>query len=73
MLRLGDPITIIVANVNLDERKIDFLPSQESPVRQKKSGSRKKQQRKTAEPEKPAKKQSKSRSRKSRRRRAGSE
>jgi ribonuclease R len=26
VLRLGDPISIKVANVNLDERKIDFLP-----------------------------------------------
>jgi ribonuclease R len=29
VLRLGDPITITVANVNLDDRKIDFLPAKE--------------------------------------------
>jgi len=27
VLRLGDPLSIVVANVNLDERKIDFLPA----------------------------------------------
>ncbi len=27
VLRLGDPLTIVVAKVNLDERKIDFLPA----------------------------------------------
>jgi ribonuclease R len=26
VLRLGDPLTIVVAKVNLDERKIDFVP-----------------------------------------------
>lgn len=30
VLRLGDSISITVANVNLDDRKIDFLPAQES-------------------------------------------
>ncbi|MEJ2453768.1 MAG: ribonuclease R [Candidatus Thiodiazotropha sp.] len=29
VLRLGDPLTIKVANVNLDDRKIDFLPAGE--------------------------------------------
>lgn len=28
VLRLGDPLSITVANVNLDDRKIDFLPAQ---------------------------------------------
>jgi ribonuclease R len=27
VLRLGDPLTIVVANVNLDDRKIDFVPA----------------------------------------------
>ncbi|MCG7985604.1 MAG: ribonuclease R, partial [Candidatus Thiodiazotropha lotti] len=27
VLRLGDPLTIIVAKVNLDDRKIDFVPA----------------------------------------------
>ncbi|MEJ2591963.1 MAG: hypothetical protein P8178_11265, partial [Candidatus Thiodiazotropha sp.] len=73
VLRLGDPITIVVANVNLDERKIDFLPAQESSAKRRKPASRKKEKRAPAEPAKPAKKQSSSRSRKSRRRRSGSE
>ncbi len=30
VLRLGDPLTIMVANVNLDERKIDFVPAGDS-------------------------------------------
>jgi ribonuclease R len=28
VLRLGDPLTIVVAKVNLDERKIDFVPAE---------------------------------------------
>jgi ribonuclease R len=28
VLRLGDPLTIVVASVNLDDRKIDFVPDQ---------------------------------------------
>ena len=27
VLRLGDPLAIVVANVNLDDRKIDFVPA----------------------------------------------
>jgi ribonuclease R len=27
VLRLGDPLTIVVTNVNLDDRKIDFVPA----------------------------------------------
>ena len=27
VLRLGDPLTIVVAKVNLDDRKIDFVPA----------------------------------------------
>ncbi|MCG7899938.1 MAG: ribonuclease R, partial [Candidatus Thiodiazotropha weberae] len=30
VLRLGDPLTIIVAKVNLDDRKIDFVPAKPS-------------------------------------------
>jgi ribonuclease R len=30
VLRLGDPLTIMVASVNLDERKIDFVPANDS-------------------------------------------
>jgi ribonuclease R len=28
VLRLGDPLTIVVAKVNLDDRKIDFVPAE---------------------------------------------
>jgi ribonuclease R len=41
VLRLGDPITIKVANVNLDDRKIDFLPVGEIGVGRKRGRSRK--------------------------------
>jgi ribonuclease R len=52
VLRLGDPLSIVVAKVNLDERKIDFLPAGEI-----KGGSKRKRSRKADEPvEKPAKK-----------------
>jgi ribonuclease R len=30
VLRLGDPLAIVVANVNLDDRKIDFVPAAEA-------------------------------------------
>ncbi|MBT3059641.1 MAG: ribonuclease R [Candidatus Thiodiazotropha sp. (ex Lucina pensylvanica)] len=30
VLRLGDPLTIVVAKVNLDDRKIDFVPAKEA-------------------------------------------
>jgi ribonuclease R len=30
VLRLGDPLTIVVASVNLDDRKIDFVPAKEA-------------------------------------------
>jgi ribonuclease R len=29
VLRLGDPLTIVVAKVNLDDRKIDFVPARQ--------------------------------------------
>jgi ribonuclease R len=42
VLRLGDPITITVANVNLDDRKIDFLPAKEQAGSKKTKQRRKK-------------------------------
>ncbi|MEW8508285.1 MAG: ribonuclease R [Candidatus Thiodiazotropha sp.] len=30
VLRLGDPLTIVVAKVNLDDRKIDFVPARQA-------------------------------------------
>ncbi len=41
VLRLGDPLTIKVANVNLDDRKIDFLPAGEIGGERKRRRSRK--------------------------------
>jgi len=41
VLRLGDPLTIVVANVNLDDRKIDFVPAKESPNTTSKKRARK--------------------------------
>jgi len=41
VLRLGDPLTIVVANVNLDDRKIDFVPARESLNTTQKKRSRK--------------------------------
>ena len=41
VLRLGDPLTITVAKVNLDERKIDFLPAGEIQGENKRKRSRK--------------------------------
>jgi ribonuclease R len=42
VLRLGDPLTIIVAKVNLDERKIDFVPTKTSARKSTKKQSTKK-------------------------------
>jgi len=45
--RLGDAITVQVARVDLDERKIDFtLPGGEKPVKQKKKNKLRKKARK---------------------------
>ncbi len=56
VLRLGDPITITVANVNLDDRKIDFLPAKESVE----SSNGKQRKRKSSESkQQPAKKKAK--------------
>jgi ribonuclease R len=67
VLRLGDPLAIVVAKVNLDERKIDFLPATQSE-----GGSKRKRQRKSGKhesqvPAKP-KRQKKSTAKKRRRR-----
>jgi ribonuclease R len=53
VLRLGDPLVIKVANVNLDDRKIDFLPAADPE-----GGSRRKRSRKAAKvpPREPTKK-----------------
>ncbi len=36
--RLGDPMTILVARVDLDERKIDFEPVLEQQLDEKENG-----------------------------------
>jgi ribonuclease R len=46
VLRLGDPLTIVVAKVNLDDRKIDFVPAKQGseakhPKRKSKSKAQK--------------------------------
>ncbi|MES9940126.1 MAG: ribonuclease R [Candidatus Thiodiazotropha sp. 6PLUC2] len=44
VLRLGDPLTIVVAKVNLDDRKIDFVPDKQSssePTKKRKTRSNK--------------------------------
>jgi ribonuclease R len=60
VLRLGDPLTIVVAGVNLDERKIDFHPVGGAPSQ--KRGARKSRPSEAAEPqgEKPKRKRSSS-------------
>jgi ribonuclease R len=66
VLRLGDPLSIVVAKVNLDERKIDFLPAGEI-----KGGGKRRQSRKTEKQSaaKPAKKVGKSAATKKKKRR----
>ncbi|MCG8056127.1 MAG: ribonuclease R [Candidatus Thiodiazotropha endolucinida] len=73
VLRLGDPLTIIVAKVNLDDRKIDFVPakSASSEVATKPGPKRKKSKRKSksksssGKPDSSKKKSSKKKRRKS--------
>ena len=68
VLRLGDPLTITVANVNLDDRKIDFLPAGEIQGENKRRRARKPE---TGD-KKPSPKSSKKSSTKKRRRRSRS-
>ncbi|MEW8523540.1 MAG: ribonuclease R [Candidatus Thiodiazotropha endolucinida] len=56
VLRLGDPLSIVVASVNLDDRKIDFVPAKEveqaTDAKRKSRRTRKRTPGRT-EPEKP--------------------
>jgi ribonuclease R len=63
VLRLGDPLTIIVANVNLDDRKIDFLPATDTAGGSRGSARSKAPKQVAENGEKPKKKRSSSRSR----------
>jgi ribonuclease R len=69
VLRLGDPLSIVVAKVNLDERKIDFLPAGEVQGENKRKRSRKPSRQ---ESESTDKSQKKSSTKKKRRRRSRS-
>jgi ribonuclease R len=50
VLRLGDPLTIMVANVNLDDRKIDFHPANGIQGENKRKRSRKADKQVAAKP-----------------------
>jgi ribonuclease R len=56
VLRLGDPLSIVVARVNLDERKIDFLPAGEIKGGSKRKRSRKAEKQPAAKPAQKARK-----------------
>jgi ribonuclease R len=58
VLRLGDPLSIVVAKVNLDERKIDFLPAGEIQGGSKRKRSSKAERQPAAKSEKKPKKTS---------------
>ncbi|MCG7961309.1 MAG: RNB domain-containing ribonuclease, partial [Candidatus Thiodiazotropha taylori] len=72
VLRLGDPLTIIVAKVNLDDRKIDFVPAKSAsgevatkPKPKRKKSKRKSKSSSSGKPDSSKKKSSKKKRRKS--------
>ncbi|MCG7948612.1 MAG: ribonuclease R, partial [Candidatus Thiodiazotropha taylori] len=73
VLRLGDPLTIIVAKVNLDDRKIDFVPAKSASSevatipgpKRKKSKRKSKSKSSSGKPDSSKKKSSKKKRRKS--------
>lgn len=70
VLRLGDPLTITVANVNLDDRKIDFMPAGEIQGENKRKRSRKPAKQDEEAPKKSSKKAGSSKKKRRRRSRS---